>query len=165
MKPPLPSASCAALTCAPRSVSSASSRLLITNSFLTSVKYLYSSLCAKRTCTTFRARCFLALFGGPRCLFQLLFQHFELFRLRVFFVKRIERITARHQAVPRPGGAIAERAAQPLRLQAGAVDHVVRQVVIGKNHSSQPDKIYLTGADVILSDVRQPILQVCVARS
>src|SRR5262245_15655834 len=47
-------------------------------------------------------------------LFQLPFQRLELFRLRALFVERVERVTARDQAVARPGGAIAESAAQPL---------------------------------------------------
>src|SRR5262245_64692174 len=45
---------------------------------------------------------------GLRRLFQLLLQNFELFRLRALFVERVERVTARDQAVARPGGAIAE---------------------------------------------------------
>src|SRR6266542_4886749 len=73
-------------------------------------------------------------------LFQLLFQRLELFRLRVFFIKRVERVTARYQAVARPGGAIAERAAQPLGSESGAVDHVQRQVVVGQDHPPQDRK-------------------------
>src|SRR5262245_38369592 len=100
-----------------------------------------------------------------RRLFQLLLQNFELFRLRALFVERVERVTARYQAVARPGGAIAERAAQPLGSEPGAVDHVQRQVVVGQDHPAQPDEIDLSGADVILSDVREPILQIGVSRS
>src|SRR5262245_5690284 len=98
-------------------------------------------------------------------LFQLLLQSFKLPGLRVFLVKRVERVTAGDQAVARPSGAIAERAAQPLRLERRAVDYVVRQIMIRQNHPSQSDKIYLSGADVILADVRQPILQIGIARS
>src|SRR5262245_6257428 len=98
-------------------------------------------------------------------LFQLLFQRLELFRLRALFVKRVERVTARYQAVARPGSAIAERAAQPLGSEPGAFDHVQGQVVVGQDHPPQPYEIDLSGADVILPDVREPFLQIGVARS
>src|SRR5262252_300614 len=98
-------------------------------------------------------------------LFQLLFQSLELFRLRALFVERVERVTARHQAVARPGGAIAESAAQPFGSEPGAFDHVQWQVVVSQDHSPQPDEIDLSCADVILPDVREPFLQIGVARS
>src|SRR5215831_18763383 len=98
-------------------------------------------------------------------LFQLLFNSFELLRLRVLFVERIEWITARDQPVARPRRAIAKCAAQSFCLHPGTVNHVERQIVIGQNHSPQPHKINLSGAHIKLSDVRKPILQVRVARS
>src|SRR5262245_51569655 len=107
MKPPLPSASCAALTCAPRSVPSASNRLLITYSFLASVRYLYNFTIRKANLYDFSRIIFSPTGRDSFCwLFQLLLEYFELLRLRMLFVERVERITARYQPVARPRRAI-----------------------------------------------------------
>ena len=86
-------------------------------------------------------------------------------RFRPRRVERIERIAAGHQAQPRAGRAVAERPAEArLRCSGAPAQHVGRQIGIRQHDAAEADEVAQALAHVVLRHVRQPLLQVAVAR-
>ena len=77
-------------------------------------------------------------------------------------IERIEREATRDQSKPRTGGAVAERAADVLAFERRAVQHVSGKIRIGEHHPSETDEIRVSLADLVLCNMRQPLLQVRV---
>src|SRR5688572_8142826 len=77
-------------------------------------------------------------------------------------IERIEREATRDESKPRTGGAVAERTADMLAFERRAVEYVDGKIGIGEHHSSETDEIRVALADLVLCDMRQPLLQVRV---
>src|SRR3569623_551798 len=71
----------------------------------------------------------------------------KLLELRRLLVVRVERIAARHDAVARRRGAVAEGAAVTLLVRRAALQDVERQLRIGEHHAAEADEIDPAAAD------------------
>src|SRR2546427_6305839 len=80
-------------------------------------------------------------------------------------VERIEWIAAGDQPQARAGRTVAERAAERSALQRRAAPHVRGQIGIRQGDAAEADEIAEAFSDVVLRDVRQPLLQVAVGGS
>src|SRR3569623_1424929 len=87
----------------------------------------------------------------------------ELLELRRLLVVRVERIAARDDAVARRRGAVAEGAAIAFLVRRAALEDVERQFRIGQHPAPAAAEIDPAAADHRLRDVREEVLQVCVA--
>src|SRR5690349_5449332 len=87
----------------------------------------------------------------------------ELLELRRLLVVGVKRIAARHDAVTRRGGAVAEGAAVAFLVRRAALQDVERQFGIGEHHAPEADEIDPAAAHRRLRHVREELLQIRVA--
>src|SRR5438876_9882903 len=80
-------------------------------------------------------------------------------------VEGIERITPRDESETRAGRAVAEGAAEGFATKLATGEKICRQIRVGQGHAPETDEIGEAVPHVVLSDVRQPLLQVAVRRA